>query len=509
MRSPKFHGGGERGSITVFFIFFILVLFAALGYSVLIGRTAEQKMTVETAADTASLAMANHAAMGLNTLATNNLAVGASLHVAAAVPFVGRYYALIRAYLVTIPDGVEVVKLHDQHVADKTPFASGFDATKSLTGHFVKTAAGLTAVNLQIAKHWDRAAVVKGIEQMRLNAPGSVGMPMQVSKAANVADLAQFYNYRFEGLALSDAAETMCHTIRSSEVLGHGRNRVSFWLGGVLDTIPPEVPGSGIVKGVVQVVQVVEGAVQTIGDVMSYAATPLNITLDLLSVPCLADPLGLVEPCNQLKEIKDELKALADPPMPRFDGCGLNYSGDFGFSFKNFTGDTEGKKHEIGFVFPSFAPDRLKAFEDSLQYAAVVGSPLYLSEELPATSGCPADWQFEANGRRYCSLLVGGINLGAVGPEDLAKTARDTPGAKGALRGVWSRTQWSLAQAKAEYEPESGQDDPTGASSLLVPPTDPATRTARRKMQLFWPAWRGRNAEPTVVATVLRMLGNG
>jgi hypothetical protein len=228
--------------------------------------------------------------------------------------------------------------------------------------------------------------------------------------------------------------------------------------------------------------------------------------------------------CKKIQELKD-----ANQPgsfFPQFHDCGITQSGNFAEQFENFA-KAEGGENDIGFVFADVQGSNLKGYEDSLQFAAAVGNPLYLFKEMPnkATStiaqatACPAEWKVEVNGHQYCSLMLDGIDFEAASnsaePEDrdLASggvgraTGENGGQGKGELNGIWSRVQWSLGQAKAEYEP--GDGDPKGAALMSEQDyTDRNFRANKRKMQFFWPSWRARGAEPSVLGDVLKLLGN-
>lgn len=549
----------ERGSITVFFVLFLLVASAAVSYAVFVGRSAEEKMRTDTAADLSSLAMAQHAAMGLNMVAVNNLAIGGNLHIGASVPFLGRYYAVLLALYNFVPgDGTKVPEnfcptktfsgslaeatkmIKGGESVDETDYAEGFKSTKSITGLFIKNAAGMTSINVQVAKHWVKGSLVKGVEQLRLNKPGDVGLMVQASAIGSIADAASFYNMKFDHLALTSPKNTMCQTIKSSEAIGDRRNRVSLWLGGAVESVAGD-------SSVINTIEAIEGGLQSVDGEMSEQA---NNAKD--SVKANVDRITRGLTCEQKKEI-DEL----EPPLtgaerkelnencdqlaklesvspgsffPEFSGCGLTRDGDFGQMFENFTKAKSGEKTAIGFVFPNVNSSTVKAYEDSLQFAAAVGNPLYLLDETPTksvdgvkTTACPDAWKTEVNGKQYCSLMLDGLDSGFASKQkdesdrDLASGgigravgANGGGQEKGALNSIWARVQWSIGQAKAEYEPDTLHGDPDHAK--MADENDfknLGARANKRRMQFFWPAWKARSAQPTVLDGVLKMLGNG
>jgi hypothetical protein len=521
----------ERGSITVFFVLFVLIVGAGVGYALYIARITEEKMRTDTAADLAATAMAQHAAIGLNMIAANNIAVAGNLHVGASVPFVGRYWALIEALTLTLKDTETLQELLDDSKADDTPFAKGFKLTTIMTSHFIKTAAGLTAINVQIGKHWMKGGMVKGVEQLRLNKPGDVGLMFQASAADSIGDAASFYNMRYEQLGLSKPKSTMCHAIKSSEVLHDKRDSVAFWVGGAIESITGNT-------GVVGILETVESLVQGLGSILGSNTTDA-VDNARERVKNLTGGFGCgvdIDDLDISRDAKDESKKLCEQInkigetstgkfTPSFQDCGINRDGNFGEQFDHFAGAFPSHAHEIGFVVPLVSAGNVEKYEHSLQFAAAVGNPLYLYEELGRSSvgsgsatNCPADWSVEVNGHSYCSVLLDGIdfqyashsadedgrNLASGGVSSAVGT---NGGQAGKLRNIWSRVQWSLGQAKAEYEP--GDGDPVVASAQTAATSrSQGLRANVRRMQYFWPAWKGRLAETSVLAKVLGLLGS-
>src|SRR5687768_11662922 len=84
LEHSPFCANRQQGSITVFFLFFAVIMVGAISYSLYFAHAANEKIRIENAADAETKAMAAHAAKGLNMVAANNLAIGASLHVAGA-----------------------------------------------------------------------------------------------------------------------------------------------------------------------------------------------------------------------------------------------------------------------------------------------------------------------------------------------------------------------------------------------------------------------------------------
>ncbi len=530
-----FHDDRQTGSITVFFVLFVLVASAAISYAVYVGRTTEEKMRTDIAADLSSLAMAQHAAMGLNMLATNNLAIGGNLHIGAAVPFLGRYYAVIKAMdfdSETSDDWSEYKDLMaGDTTADESDYGKGFDKTKALAGRFIKNAAGLTTINRTLATHWLKGGLVKGVEQLRLNKPGAVGLMFQASTAGSASSAVQFYNMKFNNLALSSPKMTMCQSIQASQGLAD-RNLSSFWLGGVVKSL-----GAGAaVGGAIDVVQTIEGLLQGVNSTVGEQVADTSKKMED-EVRSYTGGLSCGDDFSELERYRREeaesrcakikkLKSASQPGslFPQFQDCGLTQSGNFGEQFEHF-GNDEKIGNEIGFIFADVQGSNLKSYEDSLQFAAAVGNPLYLFGEMPTrnnqgvqATACPAAWKVEVNGHQYCSLMLDGLDFGTASnsaePEDRDLSSGGVGRAvganggqgKGSLNGIWSRVQWSIGQAKAEYEP--GDGDPDAASfQTSGEHTDANLRANKRRMQFFWPAWKARAAEPSVLANVLKLLG--
>lgn len=529
LRKP-FHHDSERGSITIFFVLFALVMIGVVAYSLYVGRAVDEKIKVDVAADASSLAMASHAAQGLNMIATNNLAVAANLHVMASTTFIGRYYAVARAFLSDIFDLIDIIKMFIPGLQDDVDYAKGFAWTAPLNGHFSKTAAGLTSINKKLGTLWLYAAPIKGVEQARLNAPGSIAIPLQIGRLAAGSPEA-LYAFKYEELGLADAEQTMCQTVSSSHVVSKlKRDAITFWLGGLVDS----VAGGSTVMEVIRLFEVPLIALKAGPDAVIKINDDFRENCSWIWNPFAC--LGKIA-TNPLADVMRMI------PFPRWDKCGMpdDDSGNFGKQLKAYAADNAGEDGAIGFVFPQVDGGNVQKFEDSLQYAVIVGRPLYIDEELPRQtvdgvemSKCPAEWKQEVNGREVCSLVLDGIDFGTR-TDDKEVSTMDTAsggvaqavgrndGQAGALRNAWKRVQWSISQAKAEYEPDikgcptpdnpGGAQrpitdcDPVGSTHAAVAPGNPDQLAAKRRMQLLWPAWRSRNATPTMMEAALKMLG--
>jgi hypothetical protein len=483
----------QRGSITVFFVLFLLVILGVFSYSYFVGKSVDQKIRVANAADTAAYSMASHAAAGLNMIAVNNLAIATSMHVAASSQELSRYYAIGQAIATDVYDVDKAAKMY--YEPDDSDYAKTYPTTAKFSGHFMQTAHGLTEINKSIAKYWLLGAFAKGLEQFRSNAPGAIGFPLQVSKA-NLSDGPNIFRFRYEKLKLTSGPDTMCHAIHASDGLD-GRDLATKWAGSPFRSVgvnPLSVlePVESVARGAMEAANLAFLAGQGVAGAR-FAAECINIS-------------GFFNP-NCYKYLTLMYLLSLRIPIPEVEACGLNDEGDYAVQMTNFMEkEAKAKDTEIGFVYPAIttAEDE-EEFHKSLQFSAVVGQPQFTSLELnehPVADGnlCPEEWRFAIHGKDFCGIVSDGfdqefsrLSNGASGTKldhetslisgGVAQTVRAGEGTfvlPGRLRSIWRRIQWAIGQARAVYKPEN--DDPK-----------PAPR-----MRLFWPAWKAEMAPVTV-----------
>lgn len=230
---------GERGSITVFFCFFVLVIVGAISYSLYVGQQVERRIHLQNTSDAAVIAMANHGANGLNMIAANNLAIGASIHISGSVVVLSSYLSVVRALTYGIADVISDVASFFTGGVTKIQ-SDVWNNLAIVPGLYMRTAAGLTTFNAFIRDYWLYLAPLRSIETARLNVPGSLVIPMQKSRMIPVLAT-------YGGIKQSEPRETVCHAIKSSEAVPEeARDSFIRWMQGPLLTFGD----SGIVNGI-------------------------------------------------------------------------------------------------------------------------------------------------------------------------------------------------------------------------------------------------------------------
>lgn len=530
----------QAGNITLFFLLLIFVILGALSYSLYIGRSVQEKIKISTAADTAALSMANHTATGLNVISINNLAVAGNLHVAAAIPFIGRYYAIANAFLMDVSKTAEMAKLASADSADGSSFGNGFKYTQRITGLLMSAAAGNTFLNRTVAKTWFLKTMPNGVQTARMNAPGALAIPTSL---LGVAQANRSALMQVQKLALTNSEDAMCHAVTSSKLSISGdRQSVVFWLRGLTQSVGV----TGFLDTALGALGTFEGLVHGLGSILNGE---IDNGIDRLNgqVKSLTGGFGCGEfdpewgivyhggqkrktqAREQVDKYCSDAADLANKkngqffPIPTFDSCGLMTAGDFGAQAKAFAGKF-GKESDIGFVYPSITSEAdLTAFQDSIDHGIVVAMPLFLKDELPTTAGgkatkCPAEWKSTSpGGDSVCDALLGGIDMGMVANSSAPRSYETASGGVGSamstsasgdgkLHGLLARTQWAIGEAKAQFRP--GDGDPKSATTYsLNPATSRADVYNNTRHQLFWPAWRGVNAPVKALNGVLDFLG--
>lgn len=535
----------QAGSITLFFLLLIFVIMGALSYSLYVGRSVQEKIKADTAADTAALSMANHTATGLNVISMNNLAVAGNLHVAAAIPFVGRYFAIVNALIINVEAADQYAELMaSADSADKSSFGSAFDYTQEITGLLMSAAAGNTFLNRTVAKSWFYKTMPNGIQTARMNAPGALVVPTSL---LGIAQADRSMTMQVQKLAQTNVEDAMCHAVTSSELgIGNDRDSFVFWLRGLLQSV--KVPD--ILDGALSLIQTFEGAAQGVAaflggkvdESIKERADEVSRLTGGLKCDEVPDTWGwyvdhhgrkrktpdreaMEGHCAKIKELgekKAEMESFS--LVPSFGSCGLaGSSGNFGSQAKAFA-DKFSKETDIGFIYPSITNDGdLQAFQKSINHGIVLAKPLFLKEELPKSSDgkrtqCPQEWKSTApGGESVCDALLDGIDMGMVSTSTTTKSYQTASGGVGTavgtsqagdgkLRDTFSRTQWAIGEAKAQFRPGDGDPD-LAATYNLNPSTHASTFHNRTRHQLFWPAWRGVNAPISGLGDVLNFLG--
>jgi len=212
---------GESGSITVLFVLFVVFLVGAISYALYAGQQIEKKIALQNAADTAVIAMANHSGQGLNMIAANNLAIGASIHVAGAVPILAAYVSVGWVFSATGAKALEeaaklvVEKSTAANIELKNEFQDRiWNPLAPIPGFFMKIASGLTRYNDFLKDWWLTPAGISGMEMNRMNLPGSLALPFQKVRVPVPVYM------KYEGIGKSSPRSTVCQAVKASAALG-------------------------------------------------------------------------------------------------------------------------------------------------------------------------------------------------------------------------------------------------------------------------------------------------
>ena len=217
-RIPLVILGDQKGSVTVLFVFFAMFLVGAISYALYAGQQVEKKIVLQNASDSSSIAVANHSGQGLNMISANNLAIGASIHVAGAVPILSAY---ISAGWVFTADGTkagkEFLKLAiEQFTGENIEIQNVFqdkiwNKFAIIPSFYMKIASGLTKYNDFLNGYWMVPAGISGMEMHRVNLPGSLSIPFQKSDK-----LLKPVVMNYGGIGKTTPRSTVCHAIKAS-----------------------------------------------------------------------------------------------------------------------------------------------------------------------------------------------------------------------------------------------------------------------------------------------------
>lgn len=501
-RGP-FDSSTQKGSITVFFLLFAVVMIGAISYSLYFAHAANEKIRIENAADAEAQAMAAHAAKGLNMIAANNLGIGAAMHIAGAMPILSRYAAMVRATMSTCGDiGMNVSVLAGQNGA----YQDIFDWFMPISKAFLKTAAGLTTVNRQIGRYWLAPSLLRGIESLRLNAPGAVTIPLQLSTVSNVrSDIASALLFRYRGLMQTTASTAMCHAIDASSALSNRDNPI-FWLQGPFSSFGK----TGNFGRIASLVGESSSARQKSESDMDYAES--KWAYSCVKIPhthSVVDP-SRCRLLTKMREARKKVNAYDSGGMFQFGSCGIGYGSNYASQINHYFSDDESS---IGFIYPDPGPQgEYEEFKKSIDFAAISGLAFRVHKD--GDKPCPTEWLQKIAGNETCQSMglwhyVEGEVLNDQTPksgQEAAKEEDDDDDFNLAVGGMvqmlkdpkslkssWSRTKWAISQAKAYYSPSTRQQD-----------ADPP-RTSDN-LSLFWPSWQSKMTPSTVVKDLTEVL---
>lgn len=235
----------ERGSITVFFCFFAILIVGAMSYSLYIGQQVERRINLQNTADAAVTSMANHGAIGLNMIASNNLAIGASIHISGSVAILSTYLSIARALTYGIKDvGSDFVSIFSSSVSKIQ--SDVWNRLAIVPSIYMSTAAGITAFNAFIKDYWLYPAPLRSLEATRLNIPGALSLPLQKSRMVPAVTI-------YGGIKQTDPHDTVCHAILSSKSVNEEtRDGFLRWMKGPLITLGED---NELVKGISWIIE--------------------------------------------------------------------------------------------------------------------------------------------------------------------------------------------------------------------------------------------------------------
>ena len=212
----------SRGSVFIIFCLFLVFLVGAISFSFYTGQVIKKKIKLQVATDIAATSMATHTSQGLNMIAANNIAIGASLHVAHAAPLLASHASLFYVAAGTISGSIQEA---GSYLSDnvKSNFQQAiWDPLKVYYGAFIRTAGGLTSYNSYLKDYWMYASPFYGMEAARENLPGSSVVSWQKSSAIPLV-------HKFDGLSQTSPKETLCQTIDASNGIA-SRHASTNWL---------------------------------------------------------------------------------------------------------------------------------------------------------------------------------------------------------------------------------------------------------------------------------------
>ncbi|MBI2522365.1 MAG: Tad domain-containing protein [Bdellovibrio sp.] len=513
-KAPSMVFHNDRGNITIAFLFLMTLLYGAVQFSLEMGRMTDQKMKLQQTADVVASSMAGDMSFALNSIALNNLAIGASLHMAASAQFVGRHRTLINALL---------YDQDDLGKSDKEIFLQDnqkhFEDVARLASVYTLAAAHLTTLNGQLADAWIQASYQRALELVGLNLPGGLGLPYQNDKVMGATVIS------IPHLTKSTSKGAMCQTIQASQSMV-GRNDFVTWLKGPLQSLGLDFGGLDDLVELQKATTMVFNQLKTsvnaklstasFNEEYTQKCTGHSIqkenqkwcqTYSYWADPNLALETPMFAECglNQGGKLADQLEYFANlEPIDRnvnVEGastmkkksnkvtfCHVNGNGNllntittddsgyFSGHIPNHRDDYLGpcktavkldEEFAIGFIYPQIDTDEAVIdFTKSLGVGVVVGSPNAYQSELPKT--CPEGWSDSFTNKCHFTLQ-----------------ASDSLLAESPRKELWQRMLWSASEAVAYFSP--GLDDPQ-----IGVPQNPNDLSAY-KASFFWPAWKSRN----------------
>jgi hypothetical protein len=509
----------EQGQITIYFLLFIGIVLAALNYSLTVARVTTEKIEDITAGDLAAKTLTDHSSAGFNLISTNNIAVGAALHISASTQFISRYKSILKTMSYGQGDASKLDSVNLMN--DQDPL---FEEALALSGHLTESAKSITSFNKNIVMNWLQAGADKAFESYKLNKTGSLPIITVGNKTAGDSDL------HYQRLNLSSLSNAYCHTIKSSRNMVD-RNRPSVWL----EQIHKSLNGQTNLPAKVDALE--NGTKQAIANAENSIKTHLSQYALEFNSKCRSWENKHMNEQDYLwcKTYAFWANNNIEYPFPEFEDCGLNYGGDLAAQSEFFASNKvsivsqangqpritfchinparEGdlmtaqpsivlghleqhpedylgvcrpnggnpEEYDIGFIYPDInSLEDYNDFQRSLHFSFLSNSPLLNESEVKTT--CPQGMKDSKTG--VCTYNPSGYDILFAAHKE---------------ENLWQRSSWSYSESKSVYTPSG--DDPQNA---VV--NDPVNEYKKAKMQMFWPSWTSRKNTPEMLPRIISEL---
>jgi len=244
----------ERGSVTLFFLAFVLVIFSAISLSVFIGGRVHHQIRTDQAADASAQASAAQTSQGLNMIAVNNLGIASAIQIQNSFLLMAYYVGILRALAYSYIDlGEDLVGLS----MGKKIQTDVFDLFNNFARVFTQAAQGLTTYNQKIRSYWMYLAPLKALEFGKLNDPGAIVLPFRGE--GGQSQLIPFAGFSFEGseqkdnqaLYTSRADDAICVVTSTNPGGDVDPDSMIDWLMGPFSTLEKSAGASGLATNLV------------------------------------------------------------------------------------------------------------------------------------------------------------------------------------------------------------------------------------------------------------------
>ena len=248
----------KRGSVSLFFLAFALVLSAALSLRLYIGGRVHHQIKADQAADAASMAAGLQTAQGLNMIAVNNIGIASSIQIHNSFLLMAYYVGIMKALAYSATDGgedlINITKGMGWKIQNDV-----FDTFNDFARLFFQAGQGLTAFNQKLRDYWMYTSALKAVEYGKLNDPGSIILPFrgEGSQAGQIP----FTGFSYEGESLksrqtlftSRADDAMCVVTSTNPGQGVDPDSMVEWLMGPFATLEKMLGTSGAATNLLDV----------------------------------------------------------------------------------------------------------------------------------------------------------------------------------------------------------------------------------------------------------------